>query len=158
MSIDRGLGETENSVLERYLADEAATEQLGAELARMLRPGQVIFLQGELGAGKTTLVRGVLRALGHTGKVKSPTYTLIEPYSSPIGTIYHLDLYRLGDPEELDYIGVRDLLDTSAVLLVEWPERSGDYLPAPSVEIHLKHQAPGRICRIKDKRTQTEKP
>ena len=142
---------------ERYLADETATEQLGAELARTLTSGQVIFLRGELGAGKTTLVRGLLRALGHTGKVKSPTYTLIEPYDVPIGKIYHLDLYRLSYPEELEYIGLRDLLETSSILLVEWPERGRDYLPAPSVEIQLEHQMPGRICRIKDRRRASEK-
>jgi tRNA threonylcarbamoyladenosine biosynthesis protein TsaE len=103
-----------------------------------------VFLRGDLGAGKTTLVRGLLRALGYRGPVRSPTYTLIEPYEVGDTRIHHLDLYRLGDPEELEFLGIRDLLDGRGLLLVEWPERGGGILPNPELTVDIRFASPGR--------------
>lgn len=130
------------------LADEAATRALGAALAATLEDGGVVLLEGDLGAGKTTLARGFLRGLGHVGAVRSPTYTLLEPYPTAVGTIYHLDLYRLADPGELDYLGLRDLAEPGAVFLVEWPERGRGALPPADVEVHLEHADEGRRARL----------
>lgn len=136
-------------IRERWLREPQATAALGAELAVAPLPMSCrIDLAGELGAGKTTLVRGLLRALGHTGPVRSPTYTLIEPYRVADRSLYHLDLYRLSDPEELDYIGVRDLLGESAVLLVEWPERGGSVLPTADLIITLSVVERSRQARL----------
>ena len=121
-----------------------AQERLGAVLAAACRRPCIIFLEGDLGAGKTTLVRGFLRALGHLGPVRSPTFTLLEPYELAAGPIFHLDLYRLADPEELAYLGLRDLLGERAILLVEWPERGLGELPAPDLRIAIGHLPAGR--------------
>ena len=121
----------------RELADDVATEALGAELARRVATGTV-FLKGTLGAGKTTLVRGWLRALGHKGAVKSPTYTLVEPYRLNDVDVYHFDLYRLSDPEELEYIGGRDYFAPGCLSLVEWPEKGAGMLPVPVLTIELE--------------------
>jgi len=130
--------------LVRSVPDGQAMEALGQCLARSAgRPG-VIFLRGDLGTGKTTLVRGLLRGFGYPGKVKSPTYTLVEPYPIDGLTVYHLDLYRLGSPEELEWIGLRDLLDESALLLVEWPEQGDGMLPPADLVISLLYQGQGR--------------
>jgi tRNA threonylcarbamoyladenosine biosynthesis protein TsaE len=126
------------------LADAEATESLGGVLARAVGPGCRIYLHGELGAGKTTLVRGFLRALGHRGAVKSPTYTLMEAYGLERGPVYHLDLYRLADPEELEYLGLRDLEGPDVVLLVEWPERGGRLLPGADVDVAIDYAEDGR--------------
>lgn len=130
------------------LDSAAATERLGARLARVLRPGCILYLRGELGAGKTTLARGLLRGLGHRGTVKSPTYTLVEPYQIGAWRLFHWDLFRLGDPEELEFLGLRDQLDGEAVLLIEWPERGQGELPAADVEIGLDYAGAGRSCRM----------
>ena len=135
-------------LLERNVATEADTERLGAALAPQLRAGLVLFLHGELGAGKTTFVRGILRGLGYTGAVKSPTYTLVEPYQMGDLTIYHFDLYRLNDPEELEFLGVRDYLEGSGVCLVEWAERGAGVLPAPDVDIAIERQEERRVVRF----------
>ncbi|MAS05798.1 MAG: tRNA (adenosine(37)-N6)-threonylcarbamoyltransferase complex ATPase subunit type 1 TsaE [Xanthomonadales bacterium] len=111
---------------------------LGARLAVQLEGGQVVTLSGDLGAGKTTLVRGILRGLGFDGRVKSPSYGLVESYDVAGLEIHHLDLYRLGEPEELDFIGLEDLLGENSVLLVEWPERAGGRLPPASCEISIE--------------------
>jgi tRNA threonylcarbamoyladenosine biosynthesis protein TsaE len=126
------------------LADEAATRTLGADLARALPDGGVLLLHGDLGTGKTTLARGFLQALGHDGPVRSPTYTLLEPYALPRGPVYHLDLYRLADAGELDFLGLRDLDDPGAVFLVEWPERGRGHLPAADLELTLDYAGDGR--------------
>ncbi len=126
------------------LADAEATQALGAVLGPLCRDGARIHLFGDLGAGKTTLVRGLLRGLGHRGAVRSPTYTLIEPYELEALTAYHLDLYRLGDAEELEWIGIRDLLDEDQLLLVEWPERGQGVLPAADLHVRLYYQGSGR--------------
>ena len=122
-------------------------EALGARLARGFTPG-IVYLQGELGTGKTTLVRGLLRGLGHHGKVRSPTYTLVEPYLLDAGTAYHLDLYRLGSAEELEWLGLRDMLGEQALLLVEWPERGVGVLPPPDLEIRIDYAGEGRVVNL----------
>lgn len=121
------------------LPDPAATEQLGRALALLHPAPAVIYLRGDLGAGKTTFSRGFIQACGHAGAVKSPTYTLIEPYDLPGGKVFHLDLYRLADPVELEFLGLADLLAEGGVCLIEWPERGGRALPAADLTIELAH-------------------
>jgi tRNA threonylcarbamoyladenosine biosynthesis protein TsaE len=123
--------------------DDAAMAALGGRLASVL-DGGIVYLEGELGAGKTTLARGILHGLGHPGKVRSPTYTLVEPYPLARGTVYHLDLYRLADPEELEWLGLRDMLEAQALLLIEWPERGAGWLPAPDLTIRIGARDGGR--------------
>lgn len=119
-------------------------DALGRALAATLEAPAVIGLVGPLGAGKTTLVRGIVAGLGHEGRVRSPSYTLVESYAVGALTVHHLDLYRLADPEELELIGVRDLATPDAVWLVEWPERGGDRLPPLDRVIHIEYAGRGR--------------
>ncbi len=132
------------------LADAAATEAIGARLALALGgcAGLVVFLHGDLGAGKTTLVRGWLRQLGATGAIRSPTYTLVEPYELAGRNLLHLDLYRLSDAAELEQLGVYDTPPESSVWLVEWPERGTGQLPRPDLSIFLQVAAAGREIRL----------
>ncbi len=140
----------------QVLADEHATETLGADLgaalsafARPLSAGPlVVYLEGALGAGKTTVVRGLLRALGHRGDVTSPTYSLYEEYE--LGDLHcvHCDFYRIGQAEELDYLGLRDLLDEHTLMLVEWPAIAAGHLPPPDLEISLDYAGAAREARV----------
>ncbi|MCG8393421.1 MAG: tRNA (adenosine(37)-N6)-threonylcarbamoyltransferase complex ATPase subunit type 1 TsaE [Pseudomonadales bacterium] len=130
------------------LPDEAATLALGKTLARRLSGGGCVYLQGDLGAGKTTLVRGILRGLGHEGAVKSPTYTIVEPYEFGDVHIYHFDLYRLADPEELELIGVRDYFASGDLCLLEWPERGAGVVPSPDLTITLAVDGRGRKATL----------
>jgi tRNA threonylcarbamoyladenosine biosynthesis protein TsaE len=132
------------------LADAEATEAFGAEIARGLRSrrGAVLFLRGELGAGKTTLARGFLRALGVSGAVRSPTYTLLEPYDLGDRMALHMDLYRLQDPEELVALGVRDFSPEHSYWIVEWPERGAGFLPEPTLDIEMRHVGARRMVRL----------
>lgn len=127
-------------------------EALGARLAAQYPTG-TIYLQGELGAGKTTLVRGWLRALGRQGAVKSPTYTLIEPYELGGRHVYHFDLYRLTDPHELENIGARDYFRPDTLCLIEWPERASSFLPLPNLTIHISHHGAQRLAQIEKVKT-----
>ncbi|GAB4177315.1 MAG: tRNA (adenosine(37)-N6)-threonylcarbamoyltransferase complex ATPase subunit type 1 TsaE [Wenzhouxiangellaceae bacterium] len=124
--------------------DEAAMLSLGARLAAEIEPGVLWTLSGDLGAGKTTLVRGLLRGLGFDGRVKSPSYGLVESYELPEFELHHLDLYRLADPGELEYLGVEDLIGPASVVLVEWPERAGGRLPPADRSIRIEFDGTAR--------------
>jgi len=134
--------------MQKYLNSEEDTEQFGAELFETMPSKCLIFLRGDLGAGKTTLVRGFLRAAGYDGTVKSPTYTLVEEYTIGTRKIFHFDLYRLVDPEELEWIGIRDYFDQDSVCFIEWPEKGKGFLPEPDKIITLKPQGLGRSLTI----------
>lgn len=131
------------------LNDEAATIACGQALAPLLAPGMVVYLVGGLGAGKTTLARALLRALGYGGHVKSPTYTLVEPYEVAGQQFYHFDLYRLVDPEELELIGGRDYFSSDAICLIEWPEHGQGALPPADLIILLASAGSGRHIRVR---------
>ncbi len=127
-----------------HLPDAAATEAAGARLARHLRAGMVVTLAGDLGTGKTTLVRGCLRALGWQGPVKSPTYALVEHYPFSSLYFYHFDFYRFADPSEWETAGLADCFRDDSVCVVEWPERVGALLPVPDLSLTLAHCPDGR--------------
>ena len=131
-----------------FLADEADTLRQGEKLSQVIEPGLFIALSGDLGSGKTTLTRGVLRGLGYAGKVKSPTYTLVELYNLSKLDLYHFDFYRFNDPQEWVEAGFRDYFDAGNVCLVEWPERAADLLPTADLRIALEVKGDGRQMRI----------
>ena len=134
----------------RQLRGEAAQEALGVAVGRCLQPGTVIHLRGEIGAGKTTLTRGLLRGLGIAAPVKSPTYTLVEPYEGPRGPVYHFDLYRLADPEELHFFGAEEYFSPESICILEWAERAGGALPAPDLILQADYRdAASRTVRLR---------
>jgi tRNA threonylcarbamoyladenosine biosynthesis protein TsaE len=137
--------------MDQYLQSSTATDAFGRRLAEALQDNKrlLVTLEGELGAGKTSLVRAFLHGLGHTGRVRSPTYTLMEPYSLAGKQIIHLDLYRLGDPGELEFLGFRDLIDEDHIVLIEWPERAGDLIPPADLVITLSYEGEGRRIHIR---------
>ena len=142
------LAQTSNMKITRFLADENDTLKMGAELAMVLHPGLVFYLHGDLGAGKTTLVRAILRGLGYQGKVKSPTYTLVELYAVSSLNLYHFDLYRFADPEEWEESGFREYFSPVTICLVEWPEKASGFLPPADVEITLHVRDGGRALEL----------
>ena len=141
--------------MQLYLDGEADTVAAGELFGRAMRSGAVVYLDGQLGAGKTTFCRGVLRAFGYGGPVKSPTYTLVEAYEDLVYetesaqatavSVYHFDLYRLGDPEELEYMGIRDYFDDHAICLIEWPQRGSGFLPSADIMVSIESQGTGRL-------------
>ena len=136
---------------EHFLADEDATLHAGRELGKLMQSHSgslCVFLQGNLGAGKTTLTRGILQSFGHTSAVKSPTYTLVETYQLKGRTLHHFDLYRLKDPEELEFMGIRDYFSGDAICLIEWPEQGKDFLPQPDITFALSYDGNSRRLSI----------
>ena len=135
-----------------HLHDEAGTAALGASLARALAPGLTIYLHGDLGAGKTALTRAMLHAAGHAGHVKSPTYTLAEPYTVSIGgqrvEVIHFDLYRMGSPEEFLDAGFREYFNESTICIIEWPEKADRVLPEPDIKVLLSISGTGRDIEL----------
>jgi tRNA threonylcarbamoyladenosine biosynthesis protein TsaE len=137
-----------DAALSLFLADEADTALFGARLASVIEPRLKIYLSGDLGSGKTTLVRGALRALGYQGTVKSPTYTLVETYRVSSLYLYHFDFYRLKHQDEWDEAGLRELFDDCGACLVEWPEQARDRLPEPDLVVTLNLEGKGRRIEV----------
>ena len=127
---------------------ESAMLQYGEQLANSIVPGAVVYLVGTLGVGKTTLVKGILRGFGYQGDVTSPTYTLVENYCPGDFNIYHFDLYRMESPDELEMIGIRDMIDCSTVSLIEWPQHGIGILPSPSCEIVIEYLDSARKLEV----------
>lgn len=131
-----------------HLVNEQATLKLGSSLSYHIGELSVLYLSGDLGAGKTTLVRGLLSGLGYTGFVRSPTFTVVEPYTQLKKPVYHFDLYRLHDPEELQFLGFRDYLSHDNLCIFEWPDHAKGVVPPPDLVIHLAFEREGRLAQI----------
>jgi len=138
-----------HSTLEMHLPGEAATSAFGARLARVIAPGLSLHLHGDLGSGKTTLARGLLRGLGYQGRVKSPTYALVELYTVSRLNLYHFDLYRFRDPKEWRDAGLNEYFNAASVCLVEWPEKAGGLLPVADLDIRLEFAGEGRDLSVR---------
>jgi tRNA threonylcarbamoyladenosine biosynthesis protein TsaE len=136
-------------MLKMHLSDEAATRALGARLARVIEPGLALYLHGDLGSGKTTLARGLLRGLGYQGRVKSPTYTLVELYTVSRLNLYHFDFYRFRDPKEWRDAGFNEYFNDASVCLVEWPEKAAGLLPAADLDLALEFAGDGRALQVR---------
>jgi len=127
-----------------FIADAEKMQQFGQRLAQFLRLGDIIFLQGQLGTGKTTLVRGIMRGLEYSGQVKSPTFTLVESYSLRQGHLFHFDLYRVRNTQELFDIGIEDYFTADAIIIIEWPENAKSILPIPTIFCEIEMSSEGR--------------
>ena len=132
----------------QFLREESETLGWAENMARLAKYPLVIFLQGDLGAGKTTFSRGFLRGLGFVGRVKSPTYTLVESYAFDHFSLHHFDFYRVNDPHELEWMGIQDYFTPEAICLIEWPERGQSFLPQPDLICHLSQYERGREIKI----------
>ena len=130
-----------------FLPDEASMIAFGKRLAKAVITPTIIFMHGSLGAGKTTLARGFLRGLGYEDRVKSPTYTLVEAYELENLTVFHFDLYRLNDPQELEFMGIQDYFTEKTICLIEWPEHGEEYLPPPDLSCYIEMHQSGRGIR-----------
>lgn len=138
----------EQAIQEIIIPNESAMLRLGTQLAKASSGPAIFFLYGDLGAGKTTLVRGFLRGWGYQGTVKSPTYTLVEPYEINNQLIFHFDFYRVREPQELEFIGIQDYFTPHAICLIEWPDLGGEQLPAADLSCYIEPVALGRKVNI----------
>ena len=137
-----------SALFTRLLADEAATLALGNSWAESLSAPLIVYLQGDLGAGKTTFTRGLLQGLRHQGAVKSPTYTIVESYPLDALIVHHFDLYRFSTPEEWEDAGLDELFSDKSVCLIEWPQQGGEYVPPADITVTLSRSESGRICTL----------
>ncbi|MEM8843540.1 MAG: tRNA (adenosine(37)-N6)-threonylcarbamoyltransferase complex ATPase subunit type 1 TsaE [Pseudomonadota bacterium] len=133
----------------KLISSPEEMEEFGASIIKNISPPACVYLRGDLGAGKTTLVRGALRELGYQGLVKSPTFTLVESYSLPDKEVHHFDLYRISDPEELDYLGLSEYQNNSSICFFEWPDLGKSMVPKATIEIDIQYDSQGRRATVR---------